>query len=167
MVDTQYEDLEARTVIGSTLSYQQNSYHLTNQTNAGDSAEYPVITDATLSDLKVIQWFADGTFREIGLIDIDGTPLDVLESGTVYLESVQNAPQYPWPIEAVTVSGAIHPATLEVRHNETEPARVVRVAPRFWIDIVDPAPGHFIALTVGDREGNRYTVGTFGIGIYP
>jgi hypothetical protein len=144
---------------------RQYYYLITNQTGLGGSAEYPVITEATLYDLRVTHWFADGSFRQIPLRDIDGLPVDALDSHAVYLEGRDSHPLHPLPPEAVTIAGRITPPVLEVQKSALDAVRIVRAAREFSLDVSDPVPGTFMALTICDRDGGRYTVGTFGIGV--
>lgn len=138
-------------------------FHITNQTSAGDSAEFPVATDVVLKDLRVIQWYADGSCREVVLLDGDGCPESDLSTRTVFLESADNPPPHPFPLEAVSIGGRIEPTLLEVRTAHNAPVRLVRVRAEFLIDIVEPVPGTYLTITVSDREGNRYSIGTFGV----
>jgi len=142
---------------------RQFYYHLTNQTAAGESALFPVATDAVLKDLRIVQWHTDGSCRSVDLVDGDGLRCRTLDTGTVFLESVDNPPPHPFALEAVCVFGRIEPTVLEVRDSIEGPGRIVRVRGEFLIDIVDPNPGAFLTISVSDREGNRYAVGTIGI----
>jgi hypothetical protein len=164
MTATSLDDLELRSDGLDWPAPRQYYYLITNQTAAGGTAEFPVITDATLYDLSVTHWFADGTFRQIPLRDIDGMLVDRLDSHMVYLEGRDAAPLHPLPPEAVTIAGRITPPILEVQKSPLDAVRIIRAAREFSIDVSDPIPGTFIAVTISDREGSRYTVGTFGIG---
>jgi len=147
----------------STRVAPQLYYHLTNQTAAGESALFPVATDAVLKDLRIVQWHTDGSCRSVDLVDGDGLRSRTLDTHSVFLESVDNPPPHPFPLEAVCVFGRIEPTVLEVREAVDGPSRIVRVRGDFLIDIVDPDPGAFLTISVTDREGNRYPIGTFGI----
>jgi len=142
---------------------RQLYYHLTNQTAAGESALFPVATDAVLKDLRIVQWHTDGSCRSVDLVDGDGHRCRTLDTQSVFLESLDNPPPHPFPLEAVCVFGRIEPTVLEVRESVDGPSRIVRVRGDFLIDIVAPDPGAFLTISISDREGNRYPVGTFGI----
>jgi hypothetical protein len=140
-------------------------YEITNQTAAGGTAEYPVVTDATFYDLRVTHWFADGTFRRVLLRDVDGLCVDVLDNHTLYLEGRDTTPPHPFPPEYVTIAGRLSPAILQIQKSPHDAIQLIRSVEEFSLEIFDPISGTFAALTISDREGNRYAVGTFGIGV--
>ena len=142
---------------------QQLYYHVTNQTAAGESPDFPVVTDVVFKDLRVIQWHTDGSCREISLVDGDGVRSRVLDTRTVFLESTDTPLPHPFPLEAVCLFGRIEPTVIEIRESLDGPSRIVRIRADFLIDVVDPGPGVYLTISVGDREGGRYPIGTFGM----
>jgi hypothetical protein len=146
---------------------EQLYYHLTNQTSAGESPEFPVVTDAILCDLQVMQFYADGSCSAIPLYDMDGIQLDELDCRTVYLDSLDTPSVMIEPITRIVLSGTIEPTILEVQTECNGPVRIVRVKPDFKVEISRPGPGEFTTICATDRDGNDYPIGTFGIALAP
>jgi hypothetical protein len=161
-----FEDFDAQGDVDISLANPASHtfyYHITNQTAAGGSAEFPVTTAVVLKDLRIVQWYADGSCREVPLFDGDGMRTTKLAPAMVFLESIDNPPPHPLLLEAVCVAGRIEPSVLEIQSTPSDAVHVVRVKNEFLIDVVDPHSGAYFVISVSDRQGNRYPVGTFGI----
>jgi hypothetical protein len=138
-------------------------YHITNQAAAGESLEFPVITDAALGNLHLTQRLAGDRFVDVALFDINGVPRTTLTTSSVFVESLDTNVYQPVDVLGVTLTGELSTDVIEVQTQPDGPIHVVRVDPAFRIDVDSPVPGYFAAICVEDREGCRYTVGTLGI----
>lgn len=148
----------------SPLRIQDASFHyeVINLTSYGGNTDFPILTEATLCDLRITHRHADGTTVEVPLHDASGLRQVDLDSASVYLTSEEIRLPEPDDHVDVGVAGYIRPVNLSVSLPERPAGRSVLVTGSFCLETI-LVPGLYELLHVADGSGRRYPIGTIAM----
>jgi hypothetical protein len=140
-------------------------FHVTNQTNAGGSFEFPVANSLDFINLRLVAKFEDGVMLPIALRDEDGVARESLDPDALYLDSPPLPAVDPdhGAMVAVTLTGCLSQPTLKLQWFNQGISAVVNVSPSFSSPLVCPDSRPSRIIRVFDNEGMFYSVGTPGV----